>query len=250
MTHPAHWWGRIKDMAMHWEGGHPQIIGIKYKRKVHNLIPVEQIAICDDQTMRLTGEFSVAQTQPIRDDDIYVSKWLLDKQIIDLQGSKMVRVNDITLSWIAPEEKPETRHMMLMAVDIGIRGLFRRLGVEFLVRGVHENLLGWQYFSPLESWNSNLQIVRDKNQLKDLHPADIADLVEEMGYKYRAEFMSNLESQQAVDALAEMDLETQVDIIEQMDKDRASDLLEEMPADEAADILSELPTEKSRNCWI
>ncbi|HWR38508.1 MAG TPA: CBS domain-containing protein [Patescibacteria group bacterium] len=237
--------GRIKDMAMRWEGGHPQITGIKYKSKVHNLIPLEQVASCDEQAVRLTGDFSAAQTRPLRTDDIYVSKWLLDKQIIDLQGSKIVRVNDITLSWIEPEEVPGVRHMMLMAVDIGVRGLFRRLGVEFMVRRVKENLLGWQYFSPLESWNSSLQIVRDRQQLKDLHPADIADMVEEMGYKYRAEFMSNLEAQQAVDALAEMDLETQVDIIEQMDKDRASDLLEEMPADEAADILGELSVDKS-----
>ena len=237
--------GRIQDMTMRWEDGHPQITGIKYKRKVHHLIPLEWVVHCDQKAVHLSGAFYDAQTRPLRDDDIYVSKWLLDKQIIDLQGSKIVRVNDITLSWIAPEEAPETHHMMLMAVDIGVRGLFRRLGAEFMVRNVRENLLGWQYFSPLESWNSDLQIVRDKQQLKELHPADIADLVEEMGYKYRAEFMSNLEDQQAVDALAEMDLETQVDIIEHMDKDRASDLLEEMPADEAADILGELPVDKS-----
>lgn len=234
--------GKVKDMAVKWDGAYPQVVGVKYARKVHELIPIEQVGQCDRQKVELSGAFSTERTVPLRESDIYISKWLLDKQIIDLKGSRMVRVNDITLSWIAQDKR---QRMVLVAVDIGVRGLFRRLGLEFLFKSCKENLLGWQYIKPLESWNSNLQLNRERQQLNELHPADIADLLEEMDYKRRADFIEKLDDQQAIDALAEMELDTQVEIIEQMDEQRASDFLEEMPPDEAADILGELSAQKS-----
>ncbi|MBC8015460.1 MAG: magnesium transporter [Sporomusaceae bacterium] len=234
--------GKIRDMAVRWDGAYPRIIGIMHEKKVHELIPIDQIESCNYKEVRLKEDFKLENTVTLHETDIYISRWLLDKQIIDLKGSKIVRVNDITLSWVMQED---IQLMVLVAVDIGVRGLFRRLGLEFLFRNYKENLLGWQYIKPLESWNSSLQLNHEKQQISELHPADIADLLEEMDYKRRANFIDNLDDQQAVDALTEMDLESQVEIIEQMDEQRASDLLEEMAPDEAADILVELTTEKS-----
>lgn len=235
--------GRIRDMAVRWDGGYPRIIGIKPARKLRELIPVEFVEYCDEQGIRLAQGFSQETAVPLQYEDIYISKWLLDKQIIDLKGSKMVRVNDITLSWLQQEAH---RSMILVAVDIGVRGLFRRLGLEFLVRNQNNNLLGWQYIKPLESWGSSyLQLNREKQQLSELHPADIADLLEDMDYKRRVDIIDNLDAKKAIDTFSEMDLETQVEIIEQLDEQRASDILEEMPPDEAADILVELSAEKS-----
>jgi len=234
--------GKIRDMAVRWDGIYPRIVGIKYAKNNQELIPIDQIENCSYKEVRLKENFTIEKTVALCETDIYISKWLLDKQIIDLKGSKIVRVNDITLSWIMQEH---VERMVLVAVDIGVRGLFRRLGVEFLVKNLKNNLLGWQYIKPLESWNSNLQLNHEKKQVSELHPADIADLLEEMDYKRRANFIDHLDDQQAVDALAEMDLDSQVEIIEQMDEQRASDLLEEMAPDEAADILVELTAEKS-----
>jgi magnesium transporter len=234
--------GKIRDMAVCWDGAYPQIVGIKHARKIHELIPIDQIESCSYKEVRLTDNFSAQKTVAVQENDIYISKWLLDKQIIDLKGSKIVRVNDITLSWVMQAGR---QRMIVVAVDIGVRGLFRRLGLEFLFKNYKNNLLGCQYIKPLESWNSNLQLNHEKQQLSELHPADIADLLEEMDYKRRANFIDNLDEQQAIDALAEMDLESQVEIIEQMDEQRASDILEEMAPDEAADILVELTAEKS-----
>lgn len=234
--------GRVKDIAVRWDGVYPRVIGIKYARKTHSLIPIDLVERCDDSEVKLTGTFVQEQTIPLHENDIFASKWLLDKQIIDLKGSKMVRVNDIVLSWVLQEGRQQ---MVLVAVDIGIRGLFRRLGLEFLFKSFKQNWLLLEFIKPLESWNSNLQLNRVKQQLIQLHPADIADLLEEMDYKRRANFMENLDEQQAIDTLAELDLDTQVEIIEQMDEQRASDLLEEMPPDEVADILGELAVEKS-----
>jgi len=234
--------GKICDMAVRWDGIYPQIVGIQHAKKVHELIPIDQIESCSYKEVRLKENFDREKTVTLHDTDIYISRWLLDKQIIDLKGSKIVRVNDITLSWIMQED---LQRMVLVAVDIGVRGLFRRLGLEFLFKNYKNNLLGWQYIKPLESWNSSLQLNHEKQQLSELHPADMADLIEEMDYKRRASFIDHLDDQQAIDALAEMDLEAQVEIIEQMDEQRASDLLEEMAPDEAADILVELTAEKS-----
>ncbi len=234
--------GKIRDMAVRWEGAYPQIVGIKHIKKSQELITIHQIESCSYKEVRLKDNFDIEKAVTLHENDIYISKWLLDKQIIDLKGSKLVRVNDITLSWIVQENM---EHMILVAVDIGVRGLFRRLGLEFLVKGCQNKMLDLQYIKPLENWNSYLQLNRNSQQINELHPADIADLLEEMDYKTRAGFIDKLDDQQAIDTLAEMDLESQVDIIEQMDEQRASDLLEEMAPDEAADILVELTAEKS-----
>ncbi len=234
--------GRVRDMAICWDYLAPRIVGIKYTRG-QQLIPTECIAHWDEKQIRLSAEYTEGKTVPLQENETYIGKWLLDKQIIDLKGSKLVRVNDITLSWVFHEGR---NHIFLVAVDIGLRGLFRRIGLEFLVKNRPNNFLGWQYINPLENRTSNLQLNREKQQLGKLHPADIAYLIEEMDYHSRANFIETLDSQQAVDALAEMELETQVEIFEQMDNEKASDLLEELPPDEAADILGELPEEKSR----
>ena len=233
---------RIRDMVVRWNGVYPEIVGIKYARKSSMLIPVQFVNECNLQGISLTDEYRPELDVPLMDSDIFISKWLLDKQIVDLKGSKLVRVNDVRLYWL---EQDHTRRLVVFAVDIGFRGLMRRLGLEFLVKNYKENLLGWQYMKPLDHWNSHLQVTQVKPQLKELHPADIADLLEEMGYEHRSGFIQSLDDQQAIEALSELDLETQVEVIQHMDEERASDILEEMPPDEAADILGELPLEKS-----
>ncbi len=234
--------GKVRDMAVAWDNATPWIVGIKYEKDSHCLIPCNAIREMSEKGIVLSGQ--AACKVQLKDQETYIAKWLLDKQIIDLKGTKLVRVNDIVLSWFVSLNG--SSHVALSAVDIGLKGLCRRLGVEFLVKNRPDNLLGWQHINPLEKRTSNLQLKREKEQIDQMHPADIADLIEEMDYNKRALFIENLDEQQAADALAEMELETQVEIIEQMDEQKASDLLEELPPDEAADILGELPEEKSR----
>lgn len=234
--------GKVKDMVVIWDGATPRVTGIKFQPHQQGLLPVELVGSFGDDGLKLTVNAADVQTKPLLDDELYVGRWLLDKQIIDLKGSKLVRVNDITLSWV---EHADRRTLVLVAVDIGFRGLLRRLGLEFLVKGLSNHYIGLQYIKPLEDRTSKLQLNRDKEQLEQLHPADIADLIEAMDYKSRASFIRSMDSEQAVEAISEMDLDTQVEIIEQMDAGQASDILEEMPPDEVADILGEMPPEKT-----
>jgi len=234
--------GRLLDLAIRWDSVSPHVTGIRYTKGVHDLIPIKLVASWDQNGMRLNTTFDPQLTCPLHEDETFIGKWLLDKQIIDLEGSRLVRVNDISLSWVSHEHQ---KYIVLVAVDIGVRGLFRRLGVEFLLSRIENKFVGCQYIKPLENRTSALQLTREKEQLRQLHPADIADLIEDMDYKQRADFLNVLDSQQAIDALAEMELDIQVEVITQMDEERASDILEEMPPDEAADILSELSSQKS-----
>lgn len=234
--------GRLHDMAIRWDSVSPQVTGIRYAKGIPALIPIEWVVSWDSAGLRLSAAFDPLLTCPLHDDETFIGKWLLDKQIIDLEGSRLVRVNDISLSWVSHDDH---QYMVLVAVDIGVRGLFRRLGVEFLLSRIENKFVGCQYIKPLESRTSSLQLTREKEQLRQLHPADIADIIEEMDYKQRANFLNALDSRQAIDALTEMELDTQVEMINQMDEDRASDILEEMPPDQAADILGELSSAKS-----
>lgn len=234
--------GRIKDVAVLWDGEIPQVTGIRYMRDNQTLIPANIVREWTCLGVELLQTMDQIKTITITQEELYVGKWLLDKQIIDLKGSKLVRVNDILLSCYEQDGK---QFLSLIAADIGIRGLLRRVGLEFLVKRWENNYILWQSITPLESRTGSLKLNRGKDELGSIHPADIADLVEEMDYNSRAVFFRSLGTEQAAEALAQMELDTQVEIITQMDGNQASDLLEEMPPDEAADILSEMPEEQS-----
>ncbi|OPY57758.1 MAG: Magnesium transporter MgtE [Pelotomaculum sp. PtaU1.Bin035] len=234
--------GRLRDMAVRWDGISPRVTGIKYAKGVQDHIDISQIDKWDERGLKLKSKLEKGNMSHLQEDEIYVGKWLLDKQIIDLKGSKLVRVNDIKLSWV---HHGQTSDIILVAVDIGLRGLFRRLGMEFLIQNLDNQFVGWQYITPIETRTANLRLSQEQSRLNQLHPADIADIMEDLDHQERTGFIDNLDNQTAAEALVEVDLDTRVEIIERMDSLRASDILEEMPPDEAADILGELPLEKS-----
>ena len=126
-----------------------------------------------------------------------------------------------------------------------MRGLARRLGVEFLFRRLENHLVWWEFIQHPEDKTGSLRLRKEKQYLDQLHPADLAEIIEDLDYKKRADFIEDLDVEVAAEAFAEMELDTQIEILEHMNSQQASDLLEEMPPDEAADLLAELPEEKS-----
>lgn len=235
--------GKVRDMVALWDGATPRITAIKFQPRHQGLLPIGLVASFGDDGLRLAVPFAQAHTKPLRDDELYVARWLLDKQIIDLKGSRLVRVNDITVSIV---ERDARRTLALVAVDIGVRGLFRRIGLECLVKSFDNHFIGLRHIKPLQDRTASLQLNRDRGKFRRLHPADFADLIEQMDYNSRASFIKSLDCDQAGEAIGEMDLDIQVGIIEQIDSGHASGILEEMPPDEVADILGEMPPAKSR----
>jgi len=234
--------GKLRDLAIRWEGDTPRVTGIKYARGIQKHIPVDQLARISTTQIDLLHELQEETLVSLQPDEIYMGRWLMDKQIIDLKGSKVVRVNDIKLFWLQCRDQ---QHLVLNAVDIGLRGLARRLGVEFLFRRLENQLVWWEFIQHPEDKTGSLMLRKEKQYLDQLHPADLAEIIEDLDYKKRADFIEDLDVEVAAEAFAEMELDTQIEILEHMNIQQASDLLEEMPPDEAADLLAELPEKKS-----
>jgi len=177
---------------------------------------------------------------------------LLDQQIIDVNGRKVVRVNDVTLD---VQRTSNFDQLYVMEVDIGLRSILRRLlqGVvprkliRWLQQPIAPNSIRWDFCNIVEAdpqRRLRLNISHDKLEL--MHPADLADIVEELGPAEREAIFETIDSEVAADALSEMDSKTQASILESLEPDVAADIVEEMSPDEAADALGELEEETSQ----
>ena len=179
--------------------------------------------------------------------DILISRDMLDKQIVDIDGAKLVRVNDLELGDVKGK-------LSLVAADIGLRGLLRRLGFE--ARGekllslfgykLQHKLIGWHYLQPVEPRLSKLTLTVSGQKVAQMHPADLAEIISEVSQKERTALFGSLDVETAAEALHELEPQVQADIIDDMSKEKASDILEQMPPDEAADVLGDLPEAKAQ----
>ncbi len=209
----------------------------------------DQVASAAPGVIRLnTGELQLDTYRP-DESWLTVRKDLLDQQIIDLHGRKVVRVNDLDLV-----EQPSNSHMELriFQVDIGLGGALRRLlkGVvpPYLIRALQRGLptraIPWEFVDLIEPDRKRrvkLRLPHDK--LAKLHPADLADIIEELAPAERDAVIDSLPEATAAEALGEVKDELQARILEELEPERAAEILEQMPPDEAANVFADLPTE-------
>ncbi len=176
---------------------------------------------------------------------------LLDQQIVDAQGRKVVRVNDVTFEL---HEENGSQILWVLEVDIGIRSIFRRLlrGVlpPFWIRrlqgGIPPHSIRWEFCNILEpDPQRRLRLNITNRLLEHMHPADLADIVESLGPEDREAIFENIDSEVAADALSEIDPDIQASILESLETEKAAEIVEEMSPNEAADVLAELEEETS-----
>jgi CBS domain-containing protein/sporulation protein YlmC with PRC-barrel domain len=176
---------------------------------------------------------------------------LLDQQIIDVYGRKVVRVNDVEL-----ESTPVNQHATLnvVAVDVGARGAIRRLAeglvpsltMRALLARIPPRVIPWQYVDLLETDPARrVKLKIAYEGLAKLHPADIADIVEDLAPAEREAVFETIDEEVAAETLEELDPDVKVAVVESLDKDRAADIVEEMDPDAAADLLGDLREEHS-----
>jgi len=179
--------------------------------------------------------------------DILIYRDLMDKQIVDINGAKLVRVNDLKLGDVKGR-------LCLVAADIGLRGILRRLGVEergeklfsaFHYKLLHK-LISWHYLQTVEPKLTRLTLTISRQKVSSLHPADLAEIISEVSEKERTALFGSLDLETAAEALHELDPKVQANIIGDLSKEQASDILERMPPDEAADVLGDLPEAKAQ----
>jgi CBS domain-containing protein/sporulation protein YlmC with PRC-barrel domain len=180
------------------------------------------------------------------ENSLYLVETVLDKQIVDLNGRKLVRVNDVRLVTVA-------NGTFALAVDIGIEGLLRRIGIarplKFILSLFKANIpakfILWEDVEAIDFSSRNIKLSKSYSKLQTLHPSDLADIIEELGKKSSTEVFSSLDEERAADVLEELEVETQVHIIESLSIEKAADVLDKMPADEVADILDALEDDKA-----
>jgi magnesium transporter len=180
-----------------------------------------------------------------------LSRDLLDQQIIDAQGQKVVRVNDVTFE-VRHEQTGDV--MCVLEVDIGIRSIFRRLlqgvlpprWVRRLQTRIPPHSIRWDFCNILEpDPQRRLRLNISNRLLEHMHPADLADIVEELSPQDREAIFENIDSEVAAEALSEVDPNIQASILESLETEKAAEIVEEMAPDEAADVLAELEEETS-----
>jgi len=176
---------------------------------------------------------------------------LLDQQIIDAQGRKVVRVNDITF---LKEYENGQEVLHILEVDIGLRSMLRRVlrgvvppaAVRKIQSRIPPHSIRWEFCNILETDPQRRVRLNISNKLlEDMHPADLADIVENLGHEERAAIFNTVDTETAAELLSEVEPEIQTRIIESLKVDKAADILEEMEPSEAADVLNELEEERS-----
>ena len=173
---------------------------------------------------------------------LYLVEDLFDKQIVDVNGRKVVRINDLEIA--------NTGGMLrVVAADIGISGLLRRLGAGRVIPGIVDRvprtLIAWDAVAPIHDPNpSRVELSVAENRLSRLHPSDLAEIISDLSAMDAARVVESLDDETAADAFEHLDAETQRAIIDDIGPARAADIIEEMDSDDAADLLGELPEER------
>jgi magnesium transporter len=191
---------------------------------------------------------------PYHDDEymLRIARDLLDQQIIDVNGHKVVRVNDVTF-----EIRRENNHDILrvLEVDVGIRSIFRRLfqgviprrWIRLLQSRIPPNSIRWEFCNIVEpDPQRRLRLNISHSKLEEIHPADLADIVEELSPESREAIFETIDEEVAAEALSEVDPKMQASILESLETEKAADIVEEMSPHEAADVLAEMEESTSQ----
>ncbi|CAA7601254.1 CBS domain protein [Acididesulfobacillus acetoxydans] len=235
--------GKVRDIVVERESLFPSVRGLVVGKKGDfKEIPWPDIYLLSRKFVALQVAEPDVHYAPVKE-DAYRTSMILDQQIVDINGAKVVRVNDIKLAG-------DGNDAHIVSVDVGVAGLIRRflagrLGGEQSGKWVRPQLIRWDVLQPLPKQGEHLALKVSADKLAKMHPVDLADIVENLSHHERRELFEQLDPEVAADTLAEVEMDVQVSILKGLDKERAADILEEMEQDEAVDLLSELTDEDS-----
>ncbi|HEX8071252.1 MAG TPA: CBS domain-containing protein [Pyrinomonadaceae bacterium] len=232
----------IKDVIVRLGEDHPPVTGLvaRYGRRDFYL-PRARIATFDEGGVRLNSDTLDLRPFARRDGEVLLARDVLDKQLIDVDGKRVVRVNDVQLINVAGEWR-------VTGADVSLQGLWRRLAPAGFVgsrRAVE--VIDWADVGYLATDAATVRLKSSRDKLARLHPVEIARLAEALSIHQGAEVVAALDDETAAETLEEMPEESQARIIGDMDEERAADILEWMSPDEAADVLGDLPEEKAED---
>lgn len=252
--------GRVREVTLTPQEDRSRVSSLIVKTKSGNrIVPFESISVINGgvRTATPAAQWPVANgTEGL----FLLERDLLDQQVIDVNGRKVVRVNDVDLEFDAQKDANRPFPVLRVhAVDVGARGAVRRLLRGVAPRNALHVLLGkipprnipWNFVDLIETDPARRVKLKISHEgLAKLHPADIADIVEELAPDERQAVFQTLDEETAAEALEEVEPKVQKSIVESLDSERAADIVEEMNPDAAADLLADLPEERTEQILI
>ena len=243
--------GTISDLAISTGEVFPRITSLAFQGpgKVPFMISWRKyVGKFDEDGIELSVPAKDIRFSYLQPEEVLLARDLLDRQIVDTQGMKVVRVNDLKLS----ESGSQLR---LLGAEVGTRGILRGLSplLEKAVvavsglfgKRIDEKLIAWNYMDLLDRDLSEVQLSVTHRRLDELHPADVADILEQLDPQQRASVFAHLDDSRATEAISEMEDEYQAEFIDDLPDARAAELIGNMDPDDAADIVRDLPYEKA-----
>lgn len=243
--------GELKDIYVTTDDGYPRVIGYKVRRDGvtfhYEFRSIIFYSIDNNVKIMTRGSKEILP----RTYSYLLSRNLLDKKIVDINGKQVVRVDDLRIAEIAGEYR-------VIAVETGPLAKFRRMKCQALGKFIYkllnkdyeDKVIMWDDVESLEMVNKNLQISVPYKKLSTLHPADLADILENLDASSRKEIFESLDEDLAADTLEEIEQEYKSSIIKNLSEAKAVEVLENMPNDEIADILDELNDEEREKILV
>jgi magnesium transporter len=234
--------GKVADLIVALGDRYPPVTGLVVETDRRQIfLPWSDVRSFDATGATLNTSMIDLSKFAQRPNELLLQTDLQDKQIVDIDGHKVVRVNDLRLDEIEGK-------LHLVAVDVGAAGLLRRLGLEGpfrtlardLSRSLPERYIDWEDVDPLESSTASIRLRVPHEGLRELHPADLASIIDDLAPRDRAGVLAALDDEAMADVIEEMEPDTQVEVIEDLEPERAADILEEMSPDDAADLIADM----------
>ncbi|MHB1161303.1 MAG: magnesium transporter MgtE N-terminal domain-containing protein [Chloroflexota bacterium] len=235
--------GRLKDLIAS-GGSYPVVkaLVVEGLNRQRFAVAWEQVANIQQANVRLSVTKRYIVLYDSEPGDVLLSEQVLDRQLTDVEGHKVGRVNDIQLG-------QTNSHYRVLAVDPSTRGLFRRLGIDRAISLVgirpEDHLVPWEKLQPVQEPVPSLQIRVPRSTIPRLHPSDLADIIDQLSVRESSSLIEAMDDETAADTLEEVSSRRQVQILRDMESSRAADILEEMGPDEAADVLADMPANKA-----
>ena len=247
----GHLRGRLKDIAVATGEDAGKVAGLVLKTRTGLFIVAsEDVMETPAGTLELRSSGAMVSLKE-EGNYLYLRQDLIDRQIIDIHGRKVVRVNDVDLEWMGHG----AAHLLrVVEVEVGLRGAFRRVFKGLLPRATLETIsrklgahgIPWEFVDVIEVDPARRVKLRiEYERLSEMHPSDLADILEDLAPAEREVIFASLDEEVAAEALEEVEPKLQKTLLEKLDEERIADIVEEMDPGAAADLLAELPEEQS-----
>jgi CBS domain-containing protein len=240
--------GEVRDIILTVGDVFPRVTGLLLQTPRDAVILMTEIDLIGKQfVVTKSVEERIVFTK-LRPEELLLVRDLMDKQIVDTEGARVIRVNDLKLAKVAQDVR-------LIAADVGFRGLLRRLGglglFDFILgifgKKVPDTLIGWDHVEQLKTGRAKGMITVPAKHVSEMHPADIANIISQVHSEERTAIFASLSEKTAAEALHELEPKIQALLLLTVDTKKSLGVLEKMPVDEVADVLGDIPPEKAND---